>query len=252
MADKEESSVLFSLQELMSLEEERIADEEAATEAASQAEQARLDAEARAQREAEEARIRAEEETRRAEELRRREDEARVVAAAQAEIDKAKAETDNKARLEQIAQAQGHEQKLAEIKQDKSKKKLQIFLAVAAVAILGIAGGFIAYQKKQTEETAKKELAFQLELEEAKKAADEQVQKLERELENNKDITDAERRKLKKQIEDAKKAADKAGKDKKSGSPRRSGGRTGGGSSKPKPKKPSGGCAPGDPLCGGF
>ncbi len=251
MADKEESSVLFSLQELMSLEEERIADEEAASEAASQAEQSRLDAEARTQREAEESRILAEEELRRAEELRRREDEARVVAAAQAELDKAKAETDNKARLEQIAQAQGHEQKLAEIKQDKSKKKLQIFLAVAAVAILGIAGGFFAYQKQQAEETAKKELAFQLELEEAQKAADEQVKKLERELENNKDISDAERRKLKQQIESAKKAADKAGKEKKTGTSRRRSNSGGGGTKRPKPK-PKGACAPGDPLCGGF
>ena len=62
MSEQKESSVLFSLKELMNLEEDRIRSEEADRAAqAAAAEQARLEAE-RTAREAEEARIRAEEE----------------------------------------------------------------------------------------------------------------------------------------------------------------------------------------------
>ena len=57
MAEQKESSVLFSLKELMNLEEDRIRQEESARKAKQEAElQARLDAERR-QREEEEARL---------------------------------------------------------------------------------------------------------------------------------------------------------------------------------------------------
>ena len=68
MAEQKESSVLFSLKELMNLEEDRIRQEATARKAKQDAEvQARLDIERR-QREDEEARIRGEEDRRRAEE----------------------------------------------------------------------------------------------------------------------------------------------------------------------------------------
>ena len=80
MSEQKESSVLFSLKELMNLEEDRIKTEETSkAEQARQAEQARLDAE-RAAREAEEARIHAENEKRRLEESRQREETARLEA----------------------------------------------------------------------------------------------------------------------------------------------------------------------------
>ena len=61
MPEQKESSVLFSLKELMNLEEDRIRQEESARKAKQDAEvQARLDAERRA-REEEEGRMRAEE-----------------------------------------------------------------------------------------------------------------------------------------------------------------------------------------------
>ena len=69
MAEQKESSVLFSLKELMSLEEDRIKQEDDDKKRKEQAEvQARLDAERRA-REAEEARLASDQERRRQEEL---------------------------------------------------------------------------------------------------------------------------------------------------------------------------------------
>jgi len=90
MADQKESSVLFSLKELMDLEQERIAREEA--DRARKAEELRLkrEAEERAKRELEEQRAREEEERRRAEAQRQREEEARLEAIKQAEIERAK------------------------------------------------------------------------------------------------------------------------------------------------------------------
>ena len=74
MSEQKESSVLFSLKELMSLEEDRIKQEDDAKAAAIAAEaQAKADAERRA-REEEEARIQAEENRRLNEERRAREE----------------------------------------------------------------------------------------------------------------------------------------------------------------------------------
>ena len=100
MSEQKESSVLFSLKELMNLEEDRIKTEEADRAAqAAAAERARQDAERQA-REAEQARIRAEEERRRAEEQRSREEAARLEAIRVAEIEKARVEAEQRARLE--------------------------------------------------------------------------------------------------------------------------------------------------------
>ena len=126
MAEEKESSVLFSLKELMSLEEDRIAKEEADAKAREDAaRRAREDAE-RAAREAEELRLREEEERRRQEEARRREEEARVEALKQAEIERARAEQEQKARMEALSAQQEHERRLAELNRDKGKKKLKI------------------------------------------------------------------------------------------------------------------------------
>ena len=77
MADQKESSVLFSLKELMNLEEDRIREEEAQKAARARAELEAREARERAAREAEERRLREEEERRRSEELRKREEQTR-------------------------------------------------------------------------------------------------------------------------------------------------------------------------------
>jgi colicin import membrane protein len=151
MSEQKESSVLFSLKELMSLEEDRIRGEEAekaATTAA--AERARAEAE-RIAREAEEARIRAEEERRRLDEQRSREENARLEAIRVAEIEKARVEAEGRARMEAMTAQQQHERSLAAVHNDESKKKLgKILLAIAiAVPVLGGGAGYFIYRNIQ-------------------------------------------------------------------------------------------------------
>jgi len=145
MAEQKESSVLFSLKELMSLEEDRIRQEENEKKRQEEAAlQARLDAERRV-REQEEARIRAAEEERRAHEQRAREEGARLDAIRHAEMEKARLDAENAARLEQLRHQQEHERQIHAMSQDKSKKKLQWIAAGSAVFLLiALIGGGVA------------------------------------------------------------------------------------------------------------
>src|SRR5881394_4441040 len=74
MPEQKESSVLFSLKELMNLEEDRIKQEEADKDRRARQEADAKAAAERAARDAEERRIREEEEARRVEDLRRKEE----------------------------------------------------------------------------------------------------------------------------------------------------------------------------------
>ena len=148
MAEQKESSVLFSLKELMSLEEDRIKQEDDDKKRKEAAElQARQDAERRA-REAEEARMGAETERRRQEDQRSREEQARVEAIRQGEVEKARHEAENQARLRATAQQQDHERQLAAVNQDQKKKQLTyIALGIGALLIFGAAGGGYAFYR---------------------------------------------------------------------------------------------------------
>jgi colicin import membrane protein len=229
MSEQKESSVLFSLKELMSLEEDRIKSEEAEKAAsAAAAEKARQDAE-RAAREAEEARIRAEEERRRMEELRSREEAARLEAIRQAEVETARVE-----------------RSLELMKNDESKKKLRkTLLAIAiAVPVIGVGVGYFAYdsyQKGQAKIQAQEAAARQLEEEKKKIEAQmkEQQSKIDgllTQLSSAKD--EATRLALQKQLEEEREKAKKI--------PTGTGGPRPAGATGP---KPACNCTPGDPLC---
>ncbi len=153
MAEQKESSVLFSLKELMSLEEDRIKQEDDDKKRKEAAElHARQEAERRA-REAEEARMQGEAERRRQDEQRTREETARVDAIRQGEVEKARHEAEQQARLRAMAQQQDHERQLAAVSQDKKKKQLTfIALGIGAVLILGAAGGGFAFWKSGQEQ----------------------------------------------------------------------------------------------------
>ncbi len=142
MAEQKESSVLFSLKELMNLEEDRIRQEEAERRRQEEeAVQARLELERRA-RDEEEARLRAIEEERLAGEQRQREEAARLEAIHQAEIERARLEAENAARLQQLRNQQEHAERIAAISQDQSKKKLRnIAIASGAFLVLALVGG---------------------------------------------------------------------------------------------------------------
>lgn len=252
MAEQQkESSVLFSLKELMNLEEDRIREEEAQKEAEAKAAlDAKLAAE-RAAREAEEARIRAEEESRRQEEVRRKEEAARLDAIRMGELEKARAEAEHRARLEAMTAQQAHEQQLAALSQDKHKKRLQIMVGVAVgvLLIVGVGGG-LAFKAHQDESTKRAAV-----LEAQRKEAEDRVHRLEADfdmarkkeeeltasLANAKD--EATRAKIAAELAQAKEKTSQAGSAIHGARPA-----TGGAS---KPAKAGGGknCSPGDPLC---
>src|SRR5688572_3705106 len=158
MAEQKESSVLFSLKELMNLEEDRIKQEEADKDKRARQEMEAKAAAERAAREAEERRIREEEEARRLEEMRRKEEAARIEAIRHGEIEKAKAEAEHKSRMEAMTAQQAHEQQLAALNSDQGKKRLKMFVGIAVgVLLIAVVGGGVAM--KNASERAEKEKA---------------------------------------------------------------------------------------------
>jgi colicin import membrane protein len=254
MADQKESSVLFSLKELMNLEEDRIREEEA-----EKARRARVELEARetrerSARESEERRLREEEERRRAEELRKREEQTRLEAIRQGEVEKARAEAEHKARAEAMAAQRAHEAQLATINQDEHKKRLQITVGVVAfVFVAAVIGGGIAFKKHndQVNRERQEDARARAELEARATAAENQVKEsqekesaLKSALNNAKD--EADRARIQAELTKAQEQTAAA----------RRGLRTVGGSgsgssggSKPAAAKPACNCTPGDPLC---
>lgn len=245
MSEQKESSVLFSLQELMGLEQDRIKNEEADKQAKAQAaERARVEAE-RAQREAEESRIRAEEERRRMEEARAREEAARLEAIRLAEVEKARIEAEQRARLEAMAAQQQHERSLAELKHDGSKKKLRNMLIIGGVVLVAVVGGSGAYLYTKDQEAkalAAAQAAERAQLDEEKRKLEAEKREAQAKIDNlSAQLTSAKdeatRAKIQAEI-DAAKAAQAAPKG-------------GGGPIKPAGGAKTGGskCTPGDPLC---
>ncbi|HEX7600168.1 MAG TPA: hypothetical protein VF316_01135, partial [Polyangiaceae bacterium] len=158
---QKDSSVLFSLQELMTLEKDRVRAEE---DLERRAEEAML----RQQREdearrlaAEEARLRDAEERRRRDEQRAREESARLDAIRQAEVERARLEAESAGRLEQLKRQQAHEKELATLHQDRGKKRLRIF-AFSAVALLFVAltaGGVVIKTQSDRQHALEGQLA---------------------------------------------------------------------------------------------
>lgn len=251
--EKQESSVLFSLKELMSLEEDRIKQEDADKQRAADDERRAREADELRRRQEEEARLAAEEERRRQEEQRKREEEARLEAIRHAEIEKKRIEAERAAQLEAMSKQQEHARQLAMIQQDQSKKKLRnTLIGVGAGSFLLIAGGLGLYFGKIKPEQEAAAAAAEAdrrkaseEAEASKKAAEmarAEITKLMDDLKNAKD--ENTRAALEQKLKEAQEAANKKPG---VGGPARPGagkGDTGG-------AKPAGrACPPGDPLCG--
>jgi hypothetical protein len=134
---QKESSVLFSLQELMSLEKSRVEEEDQRRRQQAEAEtQAKLEAERRRRAEQEQ-RMRDEDERRRQAELRRRMDEAQIEAAKHAEIEKRRLEEQHRLQMDAVAQQQAHERQIQQIQAQKRKGAHPALLAGIGVALLG-------------------------------------------------------------------------------------------------------------------
>lgn len=254
MAEQKESSVLFSLKELMNLEEDRIRQEEDDRQRKADAEmQARLDAERRA-REAEEARLRDQESQKRAEEQRAREEQARLEAMRQAEVERARVEAENAARMQAMQAQQEHERQLTHIKESQGKKKATYIAGgIGALLLIGLVGGGFAL-KSQADKQAAAEAAHKVEMAEYEA----KLQKAQKDLEaQNAAVKDLEGAVANAKTDAEKKAAESALLAAKEEQKKRAGqvssigqkppaAANPGGQSKPKPPC---NCQPGDPLC---
>lgn len=154
---QKESSVLFSLHELMDLERDRIEAERQQRERAERAAAEAIAAEERRKIEAEYARARAVEEAALREEERRREEAARLSAMQLAEIHRAKADADHWAKLEAARQEHEHVQRLQALREDKGKKKLLygVIVSVTLLVVLGVSGGIALKRSAEEAETAR-------------------------------------------------------------------------------------------------
>lgn len=142
MADKE-SSVLFSLQELLNLEKSRVLEEERDKQRRLEAEaRARIEAEQRA-REAEESRLRDEETRRREVELRRRLEDAQIEAAKEAEIERRRLAQRHELEMAALARQREHEKELEVIAAARPKGVPRAVLVAVAVAMVAAAGAIV-------------------------------------------------------------------------------------------------------------
>jgi colicin import membrane protein len=249
MAEQKESSVLFSLKELMNLEEDRIKQEDDDKRRRAEAEvQAKADAERRA-RDQEAARLQAEEDRRRDEEQRKKEEAARLDAIRHGEIEKARVEAEQRARLEAMTKQQEHERHLTSLQHDEHKKKLQrmvtFSVAGAAILLFGFLGVYFGKIKPESEaRDAAARAAILQQAEEAKRLQrqlDEQTSKvndLVAQLSSAQD--DKTRAELKAKLAEAQKAQQGLAR------AAAGGGKAGGGDA---PPKKACNCQPGDPLC---
>lgn len=163
MVETRESSVLFSLNQLMNLEQQRIREEEDAARRRAELEATvRIEA-ARRAREEQQARLHAEENRRRDEEAQRREMEARLEAIRMAEIERVRIDAEKKERLALLEQANDHERKLAALTHDKQKKRLKRILvfggAFMGVLVATASGVYFGHLKPEAERIHKLELA---------------------------------------------------------------------------------------------
>lgn len=260
MSEQKESSVLFSLKELMNLEEDRIRGEEADKAATVAAEEEARRAAERAARDAEEARIRAEEERRRAEEQRSREEGARLDAIKQAEVEKARLEAEQQARMQAMSSQQQHALQLETLKRDKGKTQLRNTLVGLVVGVLALGGVGIYLAVDASNKADQRQAA--LEQENANKEAELVALKKKAE-EKNAEVASIEaalaketdsRKKAQLQAELNKAQADADAADAAAGNKPKPGGYRPGGAAKPAgddtPKaKPVCTCKATDPLC---
>jgi colicin import membrane protein len=252
MAERQETSVMVSIQEILRdaqsrEEEEKIEGERRAREE----EQRRMD-EIRRQQEAEAAQLRAieDERDRKAFEEQRRQTE--LAAVQQGAVQRARMEAESTARLAEMTARQDHERQLHALTHDKHKKRLQIFLvSLGLLLFAGLIGGGFAIKGAMDKATAAQAQAR--ELQDKIDQAEAQRQKLQRDLENTKDPEQiaALQKELQDQQAKLQQLNQQSSQPKKAATP--SGGGGGGGA------KPAGGggggsgkpcnCTPGDPLC---
>lgn len=191
-----ESSVLFSLHELMALEKDRLANEQAQEAARlEEAERARTQAEAHAAaaqaaaRQAELARIAAEEELRQTERARRAAMQAAIV-------ESARVSALEQAKLARLEAQQAHERALAGLHAGNTQNRFRVVGAALVVLLLGtLAGGAVLWMQARVAVRAQ-DAAHRAELERA--------QAKQTQVERDLALAEAEARRVAQELEHAK------------------------------------------------
>ena len=249
MAERQETSVMVSIQEILrdaqSREEQ---DKLEAEQRARQEEQRRLD-EIRRRQEEETARLKAEEDERQRRVFEEKRRHAEIEAMQEAAVQRARSEAEAQARLAEMTSRQDHERQLHALTQDQGKKRLKFLLAGLGVLLFALAIGGGVMIKQAMDKTAAAE-ARTHELEAQRDEAQAAKEKVAEELQNTKDPEkiaalqaelaekDAKLNQVNSQITQVRRP-------------------TGGGGPAAAPPKPAGGggpskpcnCTPGDPLC---
>ena len=257
MAERQETSVMVSIQEILRDAQSREEQEKIEAEQRERAEEQRRVDEIRRKQDEETARLKAEEDERQRKTFEEQRRQAEIVALQEATVQRAKMEAESQARLAEMASRQEHERQLHALSQDKGKKRLQqIAIGLGVVFVLAIGVGGVLYKQANDKAEA---IAMQLrELQDEKDKADQEKAKLKVALDNT---TDPQKiAELTQQLNDAQKRADDAAKQmsEKKSAGSGGGGGGGGGGVKPRPNPGGGGggggtkCQPGDPLCAGI
>jgi hypothetical protein len=252
MAERQETSVMVSIQEILRDAQSREEQEKVEAEQRERAEEQRRLDEIRRKQDEEAARIKAEEDDRQRRVFEEQRRQAEIVALQEATMQRAKMEAESQARLAEMTARQEHERQLHSLSQDKGKKRLQqIAIGLGVVVVLSVGVGGVLY--KQASDKAAAIEAQLHQLQDDKDKADQDKKKLEMALQNTTDP--AKIAELQGQLEDAKKRADEAARQM---SDTKKNGPVVGGKVGPKPGTGSGGatpstaCKPGDPMCSGI
>jgi colicin import membrane protein len=255
MAERQETSVMVSIQEILRDAQSREEQEKVEAEQRARAEEQRRLDDIRRRQDEEEARLRAEEDDRQRRAFEEKKRHAELAAMQEAAVQRARAETEAKARLAEQAARQEHEQRLHALTHDKSKKNLKFLLAGLGVVLFVAAIGGGVFIKNQMDKTAAVQASAN-ELRAQIDQAEEKRQSLASELAKAQ-AAGEDTAALKAEIA-AQNASIEALKNKAPDKPKVTGGGGGGGGGGAPAAKPAGGggggskpcnCTPGDPLC---
>jgi colicin import membrane protein len=249
MAERQETSVMVSIQEILRDAQHREEQEKIDSERRAQEEEQRRVAEQRRRQEQEQERLQAEEADRQRRAFEEQKRQAELQALQEAAVQRAKMEAESQARLAELTVRQAHEQQLHALSQDKSKKRLQFFLVSlgALLFFLAVGGGILI---KQAVDKANSAEAYARQLESDKKQAEDHETKLKEQLSSARspeevEAINAQLRKTQDDLAQIRAAQQQGG-----GAPARraTAGPAQGQRAAPKPGVPCN-CTPGDPLC---
>ncbi len=253
MAERQETSVMVSIQEILRDAQNREEQEKVEAEQRARAEEQRRLDEIRRRQEEEQARLRADEAERQRRAFEEQKRQAELQAMQEAAVHKARAEAEAQARLAEMTARQEHERQLHALSQDQGKKRLRMMVAGIGVLLFAVAVGGGLMIKSATDKTREAEQRYE-QLQAEKDHLEEQERKLKFDLENTQDpqkIADlqAQLAQAKDKMNSLQQQQNNAGGAAPHPVARPAGGGGGGGGGKTQGAKPPCNCTPGDPLC---